>query len=113
MSCPTYEKRKEYARKSRLRLIVALGGKCVHCGTTERLEFDHINPDSRTWDLRRAGMFYSMTLYWRDYRAGLLQLLCRHCNAVKSDCRYKPEWENDVALVRAWFKKHFGTEETA
>jgi 5-methylcytosine-specific restriction endonuclease McrA len=80
-----------WARKRRDKLRQLLGGCCVQCGTTKKLEFDHINPATRTWDLRSVGYVRSMTLYWRDYDQGLLQLLCRKHNAMKSDSAPRPE----------------------
>lgn len=49
-------------------LMVALGGKCAECGTTERLEIDHIIP------LAKGG----------SHSVDNFQILCRHHNAVKS-----------------------------
>lgn len=53
-----YNKAWKQARRDRL--IEMLGGKCVRCGATEDLEFDHIDPStkvfavmaglSRAWD---------------------------------------------------------------
>lgn len=44
-------KRLEYAREwyaaRRVRAIESLGGKCVVCGDTEDLEFDHIDPATK------------------------------------------------------------------
>ncbi len=45
------------------------GGKCVKCGKTEYLEFDHIIP------LSRGGA----------NTANNIQILCRRCNSLKSD----------------------------
>tara|TARA_B100001123_G_scaffold192735_1_gene219801 strand:- start:327 stop:725 length:399 start_codon:yes stop_codon:yes gene_type:complete len=45
------------------------GGRCVECGSKEKLEFDHIIP------LSKGGA--------STYRN--IQLLCEHCNRSKSD----------------------------
>lgn len=31
-----------------------LGGVCVVCGTTERLEFDHIDPSTKLFDIAKG-----------------------------------------------------------
>lgn len=38
---------KRYYDKLRAQIIEILGGCCVVCGTTEKLEFDHINNDGK------------------------------------------------------------------
>jgi len=74
--------------KRRNELIEKLGGRCVGvlrngktCGTQWRLEFDHLQP--RTWEPRRLSRWARMARYWREADAGLIQLLCRSCNARK------------------------------
>lgn len=34
-------------RATRARFVIELGGKCMKCGSTDRLEFDHINSKSK------------------------------------------------------------------
>ena len=80
-----------WARKRRDELRAELGGKCVKCGTTEDLEFDHIDAKTKTWTTKGVGFVRSITLYWRDHRAGLLQLLCRSHNASKGNRVPNPE----------------------
>lgn len=45
------EQMREYQvrRRAKLRaeLTALLGGKCVRCGTTEKLQFDHIDPETK------------------------------------------------------------------
>jgi hypothetical protein len=59
-------------------LRAALGGVCKKCGTAEALEFHH--PDGRDWAARKKNLAQRMRLYWRDFRAGRLELLCSGCN---------------------------------
>ena len=78
-----YSYYKDYYRRKWTALQEALGGQCAACGSTERLEFDHIRPSSRTWKVRDAGFFRSAQLYAKDAEHGLLQLLCRDCHQDK------------------------------
>lgn len=66
-------------RHRRAALIERLGGKCVLCGTTDRLEFDHIH--GATWKLDSFNSRDRMKMYEQDADAGLLRILCRSCNA--------------------------------
>lgn len=38
-------------RMAKMRLY--LGGKCVKCNTTENLQFDHINPNTKSFDVAK------------------------------------------------------------
>jgi 5-methylcytosine-specific restriction endonuclease McrA len=40
----TYIKARRKVRRARL--IELLGGQCVRCGSTDELEFDHIDPET-------------------------------------------------------------------
>jgi 5-methylcytosine-specific restriction endonuclease McrA len=58
-----------------------LGGKCVRCGAVDRLEFDHIDPATKRWDV---------TDHWSSSLGLVLselvkcQLLCRPCHNEKT-----------------------------
>jgi hypothetical protein len=64
----------------RAQLIELLGGKCVRCGSTDALEFDHIDPETKVFavgsDMSRA---------WDKLVEEALkcQLLCRECHVAK------------------------------
>ena len=75
-----YRRRRSEERLHRMREL--LGGRCVVCGATEALEFDHVvlgtktfQPSMRCWD-------YS----WRRLLAELAkcQLLCGPCHRAKT-----------------------------
>lgn len=81
----TKEKHREYNcqyyRQRREKFIQQLGGKCAICGSTEQLEFDHIDKTSK-----KAGIARMMTCNSEDVQAELskCQLLCKQCHITKS-----------------------------
>ncbi len=79
------EKRKEfqreYCKKKRVYCLEYLGGKCVKCGATERLEFDHIKREGKKYSIA------SKLSYKFDYLKEELdkcQLLCAPCHLDKT-----------------------------
>lgn len=75
------EYHRRYSRKRRGAIIDYLGGKCVECGTAERLEFDHIDPEQKSFDIKA-----NLTLSNPEVREELekCQLLCYDCHRAKS-----------------------------
>ena len=73
---------KSRARIRRNLLKICLGERCAICSTTDNLEFDCI--ESRGNAHHRYDTSHRMCFYWREYRAGNLQLLCAKCNNRKS-----------------------------
>lgn len=61
--------------------IASQGGVCVKCGSSDRLEIDHVDPaskeieSSRVWD-RRAEV--------RDRELAKCQVLCKPCHEAKN-----------------------------
>jgi 5-methylcytosine-specific restriction endonuclease McrA len=76
---------KEYvlARYHRIRssYIELKGGKCVSCGSTDRLEFDHIDPDTKLYAI---GKLWSRNKGEVDAEVDKCQLLCYDCHLVKT-----------------------------
>ena len=58
-----------------------LGGKCVRCGTTEDLEFDHVDRTSKTWTIAKI-YSYSDSKFFAELKK--CQLLCKKCHNIKS-----------------------------
>jgi hypothetical protein len=54
-----------YARR-RAAAIAHLGGKCVDCGTTESLEFDHRDRDQKTYDIGRRLAGVAEARFWDE-----------------------------------------------
>ena len=79
------EKRKEYSRehnkKNRAICLEYLGGKCVKCGTTERLEFDHIDRTTKKYTI---GGKLSYKFDYLKEELDKCQLLCAFCHLEKT-----------------------------
>lgn len=82
----TPEQRRQAYHQRREALIERLGCRCVNCGTTQRLEFDHIIPAD--WSRRHYDYIARIKLYEAEASVGAIQLLCRSCNASKGDHQY-------------------------
>lgn len=62
--------------------IEKLGGKCVQCFSTSNLEFDHIDPATKSFNLGRS---WSVSLDIFLLELTKCQLLCKPCHKKKSD----------------------------
>lgn len=76
------KRQKEWARRTRDKLLSALGAKCNSCGSRSFLEFDCMEPrgdyhHKLSWDQR-------MSFYRREFAANNLQVLCESCHNKKS-----------------------------
>lgn len=59
-----------------------LGGKCVKCGTTEKLEFDHIDPGTMSFRISGSNLERSERALIGELKK--CQLLCAPCHLKKS-----------------------------
>ena len=75
-----------YYYKRRAKMIAYLGVACAHCGSTDQLEFDHIDPALKSFDINE-----NMTLNNPEVRAELdkCQLLCRPCHEAKTAAEHR------------------------
>jgi hypothetical protein len=69
-------------RERKETLILEMGGKCVKCGKTSDLEFDHINPEDKSFNIGKKLNSANMDVI----RAESLkcQLLCVPCHKEKT-----------------------------
>ena len=77
--------RDRYARmypERKAHYIAKLGGVCVSCGTTENLEFDHIDRSTKSFTF--TDKIASMSIKKLDIEAEKLQLLCNDCHKEKT-----------------------------
>ena len=85
------EKRLEYAKahryEKRAYCIEYLGGKCVVCGTTHNLQFDHIKREGKKYTIAPK-----ITYKFDNLKEELdkCQLLCAPCHLEKT----AKEWED-------------------
>lgn len=64
--------------------IHLLGSKCVNCGSTDKLTFDHINNDRNGDKNRCISNLIDRTWSKIEVELKKCQLLCRHCHARKT-----------------------------
>jgi len=69
------DERRQYLREY-------LGGKCVMCGVTEGLEFDHIDPSEKSYTIGSSITCFSLEELILE--VDKCQLLCRPCHMKKS-----------------------------
>lgn len=69
-----WQKRKQNA-------IDKLGGRCYTCGSVENLEFDHIDPSTKSFTIAKASSFSEERF---QTELAKCQLLCRSCHEVKT-----------------------------
>ena len=76
---PTARMRR-FRHRQRERCIAYLGGCCVRCGTTENIEFDHIEPGSKSFRISQKIQF---PLKYLKSELDKCQLLCTQCHLEK------------------------------
>lgn len=69
-----------WARR-REQAVEKLGGKCTQCDETESLEFDHIDPSTKTMTIARASS-RSEKFFWEE--VSKCQLLCKPHHKIKT-----------------------------
>lgn len=80
--------REEQTKRRQRRIAEAkalLGGVCVVCGTTENLDFDHVDPSTKIFNVARQAGDVSEKRFWAE--VSKCQLLCRphHIDKCKMD----------------------------
>lgn len=88
---------REWRRKRRESLIDYLGGSCVQCGTVERLEFDHIDPSTKIYNINKI-LTHSVEFVKLELKK--CQVLCVPCHDMKTAKDVFP----DHGITR--YKKH-------
>jgi len=73
----------EYYQRKRTKLIEQFGGQCVKCGTTENLEFDHIDRNTKSHKI--SHLLASSSFQSAVEEAQKCQLLCNSCHIEKTN----------------------------
>jgi hypothetical protein len=79
------EEQRKIRRERKAHLIERLGGKCVHCGTTKNLQFDHIIPADKKFTITHKLTKSLVEIYEEVDKC---QLLCGKCHLEKT----KEDW---------------------
>ena len=80
-----------------------LGGKCVKCGATEDLDFDHIDSKTKTFTIGCAWSV-SSERFWEEIKK--CQLLCKKCHKIKTN-EYWDRPQNKPRHGTFWFYKKY------
>lgn len=72
---------RKYSAMKKEKAIALLGGKCWKCGSTNRMEIDHIDPKTKKFEI---GKMWSRA--WNKILIELkkCQLLCHDCHRIKT-----------------------------
>lgn len=84
MDWSIYQKNRRNANK--LKAFEQLGNKCAECGSTSKLEIDHIDSSSKDELLRKQRIGINWTWSWERINKELkkCQLLCNKCHTKKT-----------------------------
>jgi|14_taG_2_1085336.scaffolds.fasta_scaffold22157_1 5-methylcytosine-specific restriction endonuclease McrA len=90
--------------ENRQYLIDKLGGQCVRCGATEKLEFDHINPLDKSLNVsNKLTLKNAYQLEELIEEVDKCQLLCEDCHRKKTHTVDRPAINQKVR--NTWDKK--------
>ena len=101
------DKRREWQREwiaRRRREWVTQNGPCGHCGSTENLEVDHIDPSTKTMN---STMVWSLSAAKREAELAKCQVLCHDCHLAKT-LREKTKLPLPPHGTKARYSRHDG-----
>lgn len=82
-----------------------IGGMCWKCMSTENLEFDHIDPSTKCFEI--SGVYASLYSYTEDQMIEELrkcQLLCHKCHAKKTTVENRKLDPIQIRYIRKLYK---------
>ena len=93
----TIEYKREYRDERKSYCIEYLGGKCVKCGTTHNLQFDHIKRETKKYTIG-SRIHQDFTIIKEELDK--CQLLCVDCHKVKTKSEWADITHNTVPLSK-------------
>lgn len=72
---------RSYRERRKTEAVAFLGGRCNSCGSTDSLEFDHVDPSTKVNHIADM-LTSSREKFWAEVKK--CQLLCHDCHQVKS-----------------------------
>ena len=84
MPMATPEEQRAYQRewiRQRRSAWIDANGPCARCGSGDRLEVDHIDRTTKTYNPKQI---WSLSRAKRDAELAKCQVLCRNCHEIKS-----------------------------
>ena len=94
----------QYYYNKRKKMIQQLGGKCAMCGSTENLEFDHIDSTEKSFSI---GTRIQNSIDNLQSELNKCQLLCHNCHVKKSkehkDTNVKIDKDTAIAICNDYF----------
>lgn len=76
----SYDMNRYYSRRTQF--IELLGSKCIDCGSDKDLQFDHVDPSSKVFDVSR-NMFRPIEVLLLELKKCVLR--CKTCHRLKSN----------------------------
>jgi len=86
---------RDLQKRKKATLVEHLGSKCVGCGTTKDLQFDHIDRTQKSFTI---GKCWGYTLEKLLEEADKCQLLCKECH------QYKTTINHDMNMMAEGYK---------
>lgn len=76
---------RDYKKLRRQKIKDYLGGKCVGCGVTEDLQFDHLDRTQKKFNISK-----NVLMAWDKLteEADKCQLLCKRCHQLKTSIHH-------------------------
>lgn len=101
----TSEENKRHRSKRRAEYVKRLGGRCVQCGTTRTLEFDHVDPATKKFAISAGIVKYGANYPAMEEELSKCQLLCRKHHREKTTSEERAQRQFTHGTIYAWMRR--------